>query len=331
MRRVTLPASCGEMLLLLTAVTTLVTVSGREPCSLTDAYGCCIPDYFYCGSNGRCTHSMAECEDGGDMAPPPCRQKTSPGVEYDLERLRLVKGGETYWSNKISFNVCANAARPSNCANATPSVAWSECERLGGSAYTSKPVFKQLQDPSEGVRVTYVGGAEPITFEILCDPKAVDSPVVQPRSNDTSIVVLRSASGCPLGCARNEMGTVCSGRGDCVYAPSRGRGAHCECDRSFGGSACDSSESSSSRSNDSTILWRGVAAFLAIFAGLLVVARRCHSLRRARMAAESAEDEVDDDTLRRRLRYRSVATDNVGGNHHEGLELHRPLTALTLA
>lgn len=248
--------------------------------------GGCKPPYFYCGSNARCTLETAACE-RADASAPPC-SGTLSGAMYNLSGLRLTKGGANFVASDntttIVFDVCANAA-PERCPNATAvAVDATTCARLAGSAWTKRMELSALEDewtsvnPAQGVRIRFNGGDNcgpgqyrSLLIDVYCEPTAVHAPVdvVLKRDGDcVSTVALRSAYGCPAGCAAGGANRPpCSGRGKCVWTIKDG--ARCECDRGFAGSACQNYiVRTSTDFRIATSVWQAAAALLATVTGV---------------------------------------------------------------
>lgn len=279
--------------------------------------GGCKPPYFYCGSNARCTLETAACE-RADASAPSCSGTVS-GAMYNLSGLRLTKGGANFMASDntttVIFDVCANAA-PERCPNATAvAVDVTTCERLAGSAWTERMVLTALEhestsiNPAQGVRIRFDDGDrcapsqnKSLFIDVYCEPTAVHAPVdiVLKRDGDcVSTIALRSAYGCPVGCAAGGANRApCSGRGECVWTIQDG--ARCECDRDFAGSACQKYiVRTSTDFRIATWVWQAAAALLVSLTGVshslslfwshsMLSARYSSSLEDAAISADNA-------------------------------------------
>jgi len=204
----------------------------------------------------------------------PCEWKSLTGATYDLTDLMvldeklpsyLIKDGDipctpekepTY---SYVFNFCADvtaASFPSNVCLPTQmgsaiqyidrSDGYKECNVIGHYDPLRDDTYYSLldqTDPSLGVSVTYQFGQKcpngklrSATIDVMCEnTKATIDSANEPTECNYHLVV-RSQHGCPKECPITSAG-VCNSHGHCAY-DAKSKGAHCFCNKGYGGDSC---------------------------------------------------------------------------------------------
>lgn len=133
----------------------------------------------------------------------------------------------------------------------------------------------EADDPTEGIRVTYLGDickstSKPRQFhlDLICDDRLNPSPThayEQPTCEYT--VTIPSVYGCPVECPVANR-KLCGGNGHCAYDEDASA-SKCFCNHGYTGSDCNSVESTSSTINYSPALL-GLIITLFIIVAILV-------------------------------------------------------------
>lgn len=235
--------------------------------------------------------------------------KTSfDGASYDLNELATQLPAQTVHDVQQSaekdylytFGICKTVAPPTNCLNADGSsrVRWDwspgwqtkstesptttadrsalTCHYLG-SPMADAHEWKQLDDPSKGVTLTYTdgqtchsqgGGRRKLHLMFQCAPttvKKIEQLVIDEANHCEYEIKIDTEYACPLECGLQATGSVCGGHGICGFDRDTNK-AKCYCNSGRSGQYCTAVAEAASDDSD-----YGPVLGLLIFVTIVVV------------------------------------------------------------